>query len=328
MACNNCGHDKKTGPVSDSSMDFILNLDTAKLGIKSREVEAGTKSSLLNGGTTDSLIHGSTTLLNAATNSNLFNAGAGLSTLQIGTQSTLLRTGSYSTLLQVGTKSTTLSVGAAQTLIQGNVQRQTLPVNVLILIDSSMTMKQGMDGSYTSKLDEKMAVAKRVLQDTLGVIPEHVKVGLRVFGGSTSADTDVACKQTALLVPIATNNRHTLLNAAFGLTPAGMTPLAYALSRVPDDFQDLSGVRRVVLISDGMDTCGGDPCALIKKLSSLGYRMKIDIVGLGLKHDKISRDELNCLAENSGGKYFDADTAAELAKALNKASMTRLVKGQ
>ena len=313
LGCDGCGKDKKalTTLASDPSMDFILKLDAGKVGIKSRDIQSGTNSTSVNGGARSDV-------LNAGTNSTTLQGGAGSTTLQTGTNSTMLRTGSDTTLLQVGTKSTALNIGAASTLIQGNVQRESLPVNVLILLDTSMTMKQGMDGLYPSKMEEKIEVARRVLQEATAAIPPQVKLGLRVFGGGTSHVDDIDCHQSALLVPIETGNRKTLISVAMGLKPAGMTPLAFALSQVPDDFRDLHGIRRVVLVTDGMDTCNGDPCAEIKKLSSLGYKMKVDVVGIGVKHDQTARDLFNCIAQHSGGKYYDADTAAELAKGLKQ----------
>lgn len=295
-------------------MDFILQLESGKVGIKSHAQGGGKATNLSGSEKAD--------LLNGGAKSTTLNGGTGATTLQTGTNSTMLKTGSESTMLQVGTKSTALNIGTTSTLIQGNVQHESLPVNVLILLDTSMTMKQTMDGSYPGGSDPvrtqvKIDVAKRVLQETASAIPPHVKVGLRVFGGGTSHD-DSDCRQSALLVPIETGNRKTLVNVALGLKPAGMTPLAFALSQVPDDFQDLPGIRRVVLITDGMDTCNGDPCAEIKRLSKLGYKMKVDVVGMGLKHDQIAKDLFDCIAKNSGGKYYDADTAAELAKGLKQ----------
>jgi hypothetical protein len=313
FGCDDCGKkkDAATTLASDPSMDFILKLDSRKAGIQSHDLQSGANSTSINGSARSDV-------LNGGTNSTTLTGGAGSTTLQTGTNSTMLHTGSDTTMLQVGTKSTALNIGTASTLIQGNVQRESQPVNVLILLDTSMTMKQGMDGLFPSKMEVKIDVAKRVLQETSAAIPPQVKVGLRVFGGGTSHNQDSDCHQSALLVPIETGNRKSLVSVAMGVKPAGVTPLGYALSQVPDDFQDLQGIRRVVLITDGMDTCGGDPCGEIKRLSRLGYKMKVDIVGMGLKHDQTAKDLFNCIAQNSGGKYYDADTAAELAKGLKE----------
>jgi hypothetical protein len=293
--CTDCGHKSATS-VSDPSMDFILELGKAAKTVQDE------KSASLKGGATGNLLNGS----------------SNSTSLQVGTQSTLLQTGSESTMLQMGTKSTSLNVGTQSTLIQGNVAHESLPVSVLILLDVSQTMKYGMDGEMFSKLEPKIEVARRVLRETVGVVPPHVKLGLRTFGGGVSHNDDVDCRQSALLVPIGEGNHNSIVRIADAAKPAGVTPLAYALSQAPDDFQDIHGIRRIVLISDGMDTChDGDPCEFVRRLSMLGYKMKIDVVGVGPKHDA-SRRGLDCISKISGGKSYEAETAAELAKSLKE----------
>ena len=285
-------------------MDFILELGKAAKTVQDE------KSATLKGGAKGDLLKG----------------GAGGTQLQVGTQSTMLQTGSESTMLQVGTKSTMLDVGTKstlldigtkQTLIQGGVEHKTDPVSVLILLDVSQTMKYGMDGEIFSKLEPKIEVARRVLRETVAVVPPHVKLGLRTFGGGVTHNDDVDCHQTALLVPIGEGNHKSIVRVADAAQPAGVTPLAYALSQAPDDFQDIHGIRRIVLISDGMDSCNGNPCEFVRRLSILGYKMKIDVVGIGPKHEN-SRKGLDCISRISGGKSYEAETAAELAKSMKE----------
>jgi hypothetical protein len=292
--CTDCGHKSATS-VSDPSMDFILELGKAAKTVQDE------KSASLKGGATGNLLNGS----------------SNSTSLQVGTQSTMLQTGSESTVLQMGTKSTSLNVGTQSTLLQANVEHKSLPVSVLILLDVSQTMKYGMDGEMFSKLEPKIDVARRVLRETVGVVPPHVKLGLRTFGGGVSHNDEIDCHQSALLVPIGEGNHNSIIRIADATKPAGLTPLAYALSQAPDDFQDIHGIRRIVLISDGMDSCNGDPCVFVRRLSQLGYKMKIDVVGIGPKHDP-ARKGLDCVSKISGGKTYEADTAAELAKSMKE----------
>ena len=256
--------------------------------------------------------------LQGGTQSTMLQGGAGSTTLQGGTQSTMLQGNTQSTMLKGGAGSTLLQGGTGSTMIKGQAKMDAGPMNVLILLDSSQTMGQGMDNVLPSKQEQKMAADKRVLKSTLQVIPADVNVGLRVFGqkfDNTSSD----CTQTALLVPIGKNNRQMIVDEVEQLTPKGMTPLALTLMQAERDFEGLPGQRHVILISDGFETCGGDPCTYIKRLSAMGYNMKIDIIGMGLKHDKIARDHLNCITQASGGHYYDADTADNWQTSLSKA---------
>ncbi len=231
-------------------------------------------------------------------------------------EATMLKTGTEATTLQTGTESTLLRTGADSTLIQANVEKQALPLNILILIDASQSMKEGLGGMLSSDHEEKMTAAKHVLENTLQTIPNDVNVGLRVFGQSFRNDPYIDCQQSALLVPIGRGNRRSIIEAVRQIRPFGLTPLTYALMQAERDLQDLDGIKHVILISDGAETCGGDPCAYIQRLTDMGIKMKIDIVGLGLKRDRDAKDQLNCIAGASGGKFYDANSSAELIESI------------
>jgi hypothetical protein len=70
----------------------------------------------------------------------------------------------------------------------------------------------------------------------------------------------------------------------------------------------------VVLVSDGEDTCGGDPCAGAAALASAGLNLKIHVVGFDVNREQ--RAQLECIADKGGGLYFQADDSAGLEKAL------------
>jgi hypothetical protein len=251
--------------------------------------------------------------------------GARDTTLQTGTQSTLLQTGTQSTTLQTGTDSTLLQTGTQSTLIQGNVEHQGGPINILFLLDCSYSMKEKLGGGV-----QKMEAAKQVLQEALSRIPADINVGLRVFGqgmGSGFAGFDnpfVDCRMTALLVPMGVGNRRSIIEKVRNMRPYGMTPLEFALHQAAeDDLSACKGQKVLILISDGCDTCGGDPCRFIRQLPMLGIKLKADVVGLDI-HDRRSRNELNCVADSSGGKYYDANTAAQLIESVSKSVNTAI----
>jgi len=229
---------------------------------------------------------------------------------------TPLQAGTGSTLLQVGTESTLLQGGTQGQLLQANVEREGSPSNILFLIDSSQSMREKISGGDdNAKKEPKMEAAKKVLQEALSRIPNEVNLGLRVFGNGFRGDfTD--CQQSTLLVPIGKNNRHAIIEAVRTMAPYGLTPLTYALMQAENDMKYCVGPKTLILISDGAETCGGDPCAYIDKLSRIGVKMKIDIVGLGLRRDHEAKDQLNCIAQKSGGNYYDANTSADLVNSI------------
>ncbi|HEY9789182.1 MAG TPA: VWA domain-containing protein, partial [Candidatus Obscuribacterales bacterium] len=200
-----------------------------------------------------------------------------------GTSNTTLQTGTESTMLQTGTQSTMLQTGTQNMLLQGGTARNTEETNIEILIDCSQSMKEKLGGMLSSDQDKdpKMEMAKRVLEQTMTTIPADVNVGLRVFGQSFHNDPFLDCQQTALLVPIGTHNRRAIVERIRSMRPYGLTPLTYALEQAASDLSQFGGKKQLILISDGAETCGLDPCAMVHQLTARGINMKIDIVGLG-----------------------------------------------
>lgn len=246
--------------------------------------------------------------------------------LQTGTQNTMLQTGTQNTMLQTGTAGTMIQTGAASSMIRAGVDKDAGPVNILILLDCSFSMKEKLEGSM-----QKMDAAKMVLQQALARVPSDVNLGLRVFGQGYTGDPFMDCKQSGLLVPLGQGNRRSIIERVRQVHPYGLTPLEYALRQAAEsDLAGLPGPKTLILISDGADTCGGNPCEFIKQLPRMGIKLKVDIVGLSLKNrpdDVIARHQLNCITETSGGKYYDANTAAQLIESIS-ASVNKAISGR
>lgn len=243
--------------------------------------------------------------------------------LQGGTQAASLQGGTQSTTLQSGTENTTIQGGTNSTTIQGNVEREAGPINIIFLVDASYSMKEKLGGEM-----QKMDAAKQVMQNALSRIPTDVNLGLRVFGQGFSNIPEYDCRQTALLVPIGQGNRRSIIERIRQVHPFGLTPLAYAIRQAAeDDFRGIQGNKTLILITDGADTCGGDPCAYIRRLPYLGIKLKVDVVGVDLKKEPAARDQLRCMAEVSGGKYYDANTATQLIESVSS-SVNKAISGR
>lgn len=187
------------------------------------------------------------------------------------------------------------------------------PDNVMIILDDSDSMSENIDTSGESK----MAAAKRTVLEVIRNISPNTRVGLRVYGNSASPFN--ACHATDLLVPLGQNNRNLIASKMIGLRPTGMTPISYTILRsLDEDFQTVNGQRTIILISDGIETCGEDPCRVAVRMQQMGINVKINVVGLGL-HDYEATKQLRCVALGTKGQFYSANTAAELANSLNKA---------
>jgi hypothetical protein len=188
------------------------------------------------------------------------------------------------------------------------------PENVMIILDSSYSMSEPIGGKGG---ENKMVAAKRAVLDVVRSLDSRTRVGLRIYGNSSS--TFGACKATNVLVPIGDNNRNLIASKMIGIRPTGATPISYTVERsLREDFGNAPGKKSIILISDGMETCGEDPCDVAVRMQQLGANIKINVVGFGL-HDYAATKQLRCVALATKGKYYSANTAVDLVNSLNSA---------
>ena len=184
--------------------------------------------------------------------------------------------------------------GALEVLPLGElaIAAETRPAESLLLIlDTSSSMAESFE--HASKLE----VAKQVLLDLIEEIPDGTQVGFRSFGG---------CGNCQLLVPIGPINRAELRAKIQALASGGATSLAYALEQAKEDCAQIPGSKLLVLVSDGMETCGGDPIAAARDLVAPGYDLRVHIVGFDVAQYQFAREQLREIAEIAGGVYFEA----------------------
>ncbi|MEA1870975.1 MAG: VWA domain-containing protein, partial [Candidatus Bipolaricaulota bacterium] len=175
------------------------------------------------------------------------------------------------------------------------------PQDLLIILDSSSSMGDKFEDSI------KMEIAKEVLKEFVTDLPDGMRVGLRVFGG---------CEYSRLVRPIELLNRTALHAQIQSIEPGGKTPIAYTLEQAKGDFGDVTGTKLILLVSDGMETCGGDPVASASDLLNSGYDLRINVVGFDIEETPGAREQLIEIARVTGGIYYDAQSSEELRMAL------------
>lgn len=187
--------------------------------------------------------------------------------------------------------------------------------NIELVFDASGSMAQNI-GTET-----KIDAARRAIARVIDSLPDNnprLNVGFRVYGhrGSNSeADKALSCQSTDLLVPVQGVNKQLLREQANAWQPTGWTPLTLALQKAGEDLKPGENMKNVIImVTDGEETCDGDPCALAQALAASGAEVRIDVVGFGLEPgiDK----SLRCIAENSGGSYLDVRDGDSLAQTL------------
>ena len=179
---------------------------------------------------------------------------------------------------------------------------------VEIVVDASRSMWGRMHG------EPKMVVAKEILLDVSYWFPEDLKLALRAYG-STSPSESADCTDSTLLVPFGEDNRESIRAAIAGLRPLGQTPIAYALNQAARDFGTLQDDRALVLVTDGIESCGGDPVRAARELREQGIMVHLIGFGLGNAADEDAAS-LQAVANASGGRYVMAGSAEELKEAL------------
>jgi len=180
--------------------------------------------------------------------------------------------------------------------------------SVEIVVDASRSMWGRMNG------EPKMVVAKEILEDVSYWFPEDLNLALRAYG-STSPTDSVDCADSTLLVPFGDENREWIREAIAGLRPLGQTPIAYALNQAARDFGTLQDDRALVLVTDGIESCGGDPVQAARELREQGIMVHLIGFGLGNAADEDAAS-LQAVAYASGGRYVNAGSAEELKEAL------------
>ncbi|MCZ6771395.1 MAG: VWA domain-containing protein, partial [Proteobacteria bacterium] len=153
--------------------------------------------------------------------------------------------------------------------------------------------------------------AKEVLADLLSDLPADTKVGLMAYGHRVKGD----CRDVETLSRIGSEPPGALISKVNAITPQGKTPIAYSLQASAANFDGLEAANNnLVLISDGIESCDGDPCAEATALASMGIGVKVHVVGFDVTPE--ARKQLECIAENGNGKYFDAGDTTTFKQAM------------
>jgi Mg-chelatase subunit ChlD len=223
----------------------------------------------------------------------------------------------FATSLDGDTQETEITVSvrdtscAALEVAAANEGRPVLSLNdraVEIIVDASKSMWGQIDGR------SKMDIAKTTLDEVSYWLPDDLDLALRTYG-STSASEEKNCADSNLLVPFGESNREYVRQAIAGLRPTGQTPIAYALQQAARDFGSSQSDRTLVLVSDGIESCGGDPVQAAYALRQQGIVVHLIGFGLGTGADQDAAS-LQAIANASGGRYVTASSAEELKAAL------------
>jgi Ca-activated chloride channel family protein len=197
----------------------------------------------------------------------------------------------------------TLSLG-----FQLQAQDQQAPSPIIFIYDASGSMWADMEGNT------KMQIAADVLAEAVDKLPENQPLGLVAYGHRRKGD----CTDVEFLVDVNSGTKAAVNQSVKAIKPLGKTPLAHSAEQVIAKLRTTKSKATIILITDGIESCGGDICAVITAAKAEGLDFRLHIIGFGLKEGET--EQLKCAANAGDGKYYDAADAGGLSEVLNEAT--------
>jgi Ca-activated chloride channel family protein len=183
-------------------------------------------------------------------------------------------------------------------------------VNIMILVDSSGSMAGKVDGGV------KMDLAKNAVREFSKQMPEGANVSLVAYGhkgSNQSKDKAISCKGIEEVYPLGAYDEGQFNRALGKFKPVGYTPLADSLKYAQKKLSNQKNAENIVyVVSDGIETCGGDPVKAAKELNSSSIKAVVNIIGFDLNDE--GQRQLKAVADAGGGKYSSVDSKVELDK--------------
>ena len=183
-------------------------------------------------------------------------------------------------------------------------------VNVAILLDASGSMAGEVSGG------QKMKLAKQAIHKYAADLPEGSNVMLRVYGHQgtgTEEAKEMSCKSNEVVYDLGEYDEQAFTASLEKFDPAGWTPLAGAIEAAEQDLKEQTGenVRNVIyVVSDGIETCGGDPVAAAASLNESDIQAEVNIIGFDV--DNEGQKQLEAVAKAGKGQYKSVYSESEL----------------
>ena len=179
---------------------------------------------------------------------------------------------------------------------------------LLFLLDGSGSMLAPWENAL------RIQVAKKFLADFVDSLRtnDQLELALRVYGHQYHRRLQ-RCNDSKLEVGFSPDNHDAIINKLKTIQPQGTTPIAYSLEQAANDFPIDPDVRNIIIIiTDGIESCEGDPCAVSLALQKKGIFLKPFVIGIGM--DRKFEEAFGCM-----GKFYDAKNISAFKKALNEA---------
>ncbi len=194
---------------------------------------------------------------------------------------------------------------ALATTFSAAAQAPDAPEDTMLVFDASGSMWGQIEGV------NKIVIARDVIEELILSMPAERRLGLVAYGHNREG----VCDDIEVLGAVGTAHDE-LRESVRGLTPRGRTPLTESVRVAAEALGASENRSTVILVSDGLETCEADPCALARALEEANAAFTIHVVGFDVTAEE--RAGLSCMAEETGGLFLAADSADELSEALTQ----------
>ena len=187
------------------------------------------------------------------------------------------------------------------------------PTKNFLLLDASSSMLLSVDGK------QKMGIAKIAVKRFAKTLGEENEVSLYVYGHAGSQedkDKDLSCTKIDEIYPLQSYKEKEFDATVDEVSAKGWTPLAAAIQTVNEASKNVEGPLTVYIVSDGAETCDGDPVKAAEEFAQGNENRKVNIIGFNV--DQKGEDQLKAVAEAGNGEYISADNSEELNNSIEE----------
>ena len=180
--------------------------------------------------------------------------------------------------------------------LYAQTKRAPVKTRILFILDESNSMTTNWESG--KKIDVAVALLSKLVDSIKSI--ENVEMALRMYGHQSPVPPQ-DCGDTKLEIPFGPDNAEKIKLKLRITKPKGTTPIARSLEECGDDFPPCTNCRNIIiLITDGIEACGGDPCKIALHFQSKGITIKPFIIGIGL--DVKFKSAFECI-----GNFYNAD---------------------
>lgn len=181
---------------------------------------------------------------------------------------------------------------------------------VMLVLDASGSMWGQIEGV------SKIEIARETVGGLFSGLDRQMDLGLMAYGHREEGN----CQDIETLIPVGQGSPEAIVSAVNSINPLGKTPLSDSVRRAAQELGYTEGKATVILVSDGLENCNADPCAVAAELEAAGVDFTAHVVGFDLSEEE--RQALSCVADNTGGRFLAASDAASLGDALSQVVQT------